>query len=323
MRIWIEAIMQSHLVDVVVLIVLTILAYIVIMQLFARKNKNQRNRLSNLLNERKGKESFKKRYPFLERADPMYFKKAAGKYGVDFDNRMYFTQLIAGTAVGSVLFIVYFNPFLYLIPFALFGGIVAAHIKLHGIKRDYIADTEFKLTLYMSGFTSAYATFGNLKQSLESIIPDMPQPIKGDLEKAFTILENGRPVKEAFHGMNEKYPEKIVKLFHQQLEVLAGSGSSDTSTLRNVVRQMKKKEVFKKRLNTDYRSKFKVWRTFALMAYSLPFMFIFVSYDNYEVIKNSPITSIVYLLVTFYTYFIYKKLEQIELYDPTEMEQVH
>ena len=102
MRIWIEAVIQSHIVDLAVLIVLTILAYIVFMQLFERKNKNQRNRLSNLLNERKGKESFKKRYPFLERADPVYFKKAAEKYGVDFDNRMYFTQIIAGTAVGSV-----------------------------------------------------------------------------------------------------------------------------------------------------------------------------------------------------------------------------
>lgn len=319
MRYWIEAIVQSHLVDLIVLAILTIVAYFVIMQFLGRKAKNQRRRLSNLLNERKGKESIKKRYPFLERASPIYFKRAAKEYGVDFDNRMYFTQLIVGTAFGSVLFIVYFNPFLYLIPFALLGGVVAAHIKLHAIKRDYILDTEFKLTLYMSGFTSSYATFGNLKQSLESIIPDLPQPIKGDVEKAYIILEDGRSVREAFHAMNEKYPDKTLKMFHQQIEVLAGSGSSDTSTLRRVVRQMKKKEVFKKRLSNDHRSKFKVWRMFALMAYSIPFMFILISYDNYEAIKSNPLTSVVYLLATIYTYFIYKKLESIELYDPTEV----
>lgn len=319
MMYWIEAIVQSHLMDLIVLVILTIVAYFVIMQFLGRKAKNQRQRLSNLLNERKGKESFKKRYPFLERASPIYFKRAAKEYGVDFDNRMYFTQLIAGTAFGSVLFIVYFNPFLYLIPFALLGGVVAAHIKLHAIKRDYILDTEFKLTLYMSGFTSSYATFGNLKQSLESIMQDLPQPIKGDVEKAYIILEDGRSVREAFHAMNEKYPDKTLKMFHQQIEVLAGSGSSDTSTLRRVVRQMKKKEVFKKRLSNDHRSKFKVWRMFALMAYSIPFMFILISYDNYEAIKSNPLTSVVYLLATIYTYFIYKKLESIELYDPTEV----
>ncbi|MDI3236420.1 hypothetical protein QK289_15500 [Exiguobacterium antarcticum] len=323
MNYWIEALIQSHLIDLTVLAVLTILAYFVIMQFLEKKNKKQRRRLSNLLNERQKGISFKKKYPLLERADPTYFKKAAERYGVNFDNQMYFTQLITGTAVGAVLFIVYFNPFLYLIPFALLGGVIAAHIKLHAIKRDYILDTEFKLTLYMSGFTSSYATFGNLKQSIESILEDLPQPIKGDLEKAYIILEDGRSVKEAFHAMNEKYPDKIVKMFHQQLEVLSASGSSDTSTLRNIVRQMKKKEVFKKRLSNDHRSKFKVWRMFALMAYSIPFMFILISYDNYETIKSSPITSVVYLIASTYTYFIYKKLESIELYDPTESEQIY
>lgn len=313
-----KAIFESHITDALVLLVIGVLAYIVLIQYLNKEKKQQRKRISSLLKEREETPTMKKKYPFLRYADPSYLKQEAKKYEVDFDKRMYLTHFITGTAIGAILFIVYLKPFIFLIPLACLGGVVATLIKLHAIKRDYIQQTDFKLSVYMSSLTSAFGTFGNLRQSLENVIPMLEDPIRTDVEKAFTILEDGKSVRQAFHHMNEKYPQMVVQLFHEQLEVLNESGTSDIAKLRTVANQMKGKEVFKRQLATVHRSQFKVWRSFALMTYSLPFVFILISYDNYVTIMGNPIASIVFVAVTAYTLYIYKQLAKIEIYDPTE-----
>lgn len=318
MMIFIDSIIESHLMDAGVLLVIGLLAYVLMIQYLSKEKKQQRKRISSLLKEREEKPEITTRFPFLRYIDPSYLKQEAKKYEVNFEKRMYLTHFITGTTIGVIFFIVYLKPLIFLIPFSVLGGVVAILIKFHAIKRDYIQQTDFKLSVYMSSLTSAFGTFGNLRQSLENVIPMLEDPIKADVEKAFTILEDGKSVRQAFHHMNEKYPQMVVRLFHEQLEVLNESGTNDISKLRTVANQMKEKEVFKRQLATIHRSQFKIWRSFAFMTYSLPFIFIIISYDNYVTIMENPIASVIFIVVTVYTLFIYKQLANLELYDPTE-----
>lgn len=318
MNFLINGILKSHLVDAAILLVIGILTYILVIRYITQTSKKQRKRISVLIKEKETAKTLKEKYPFLKYVDPLFFKKEAEQYDEDFSLRMYLTNFIFGTTIGVIFFVVYMQSMIAFIPLACIGGVIATIIKLHAIKRDYIQKTDYRLSMYMSSLTSAYGTFGNLRQSLENILPMLEDPVRSDVEKVFTFLEDGKSVRQSFRHMNEKYPQKIVQLFHEQLEVLNESGTNDISKLRAVANQMKEKEIFKRQLTTVHRSQFKVWRTFSLMTYSLPFVFFFISYGNYVSIMGSPIISLVFVLVTAYTLFIYKQLAKIELYDPTE-----
>lgn len=313
-----DAVLKSHMMDALILIVIGLLAYYLVNLYLTKSSKNQRKRISTLLGEREKKVTLREKYPVLKYVDPTYFKTEAQQYDEDFNLRVFLTHFIIGSTIGVIFFLVYLQSFISLIPLAAIGGVIATIIKLHAMKRDYIQKTDFRLSIYMSSLTSSYGTFGNLRQSLENVIPMLEEPVRGDVERVFVLLEDGKSVRQSFQHMNEKYPQKIVQLFHEQLEVLNESGTSDISKLRAVANQMKDKEIFKRQLATVHRSQFKIWRTFALMTYSLPFVFFFVSYGNYVTIMKNPIISLVFIVVTAYTLYIYKQLANIEIFDPTE-----
>ena len=305
--------------NVLMLFVIGIVAYVLILKVIDFEPSSKRKRLSKVLNDSEAeRKTIRSRYPFLNYLVPSYVMEQAEQYHKPYTRQMYVTYFITGTVIGIIAFFVYFKAFLTLIPLSLLGGVVATVIKLHTIKRDYIQETDHHLSVYMSSLTTAYGTFGNLKGAISSILPSLEEPLKSRLEKAYLILSEGKTPKQAFHDFNKAYPQKIVLLFHDQIQVIEDSGSSDTSRLREVANQMKKKEVFKQRLAMVYRSQFKIWRTLCLLMFSIPFMFILISYDNFLAIQNNAVSNIIMFIALIYVLFIYTRLAKIEIYDPTD-----
>ena len=309
----------GEILNVVGLVIIGLVAYRLIINIIDFEPTSKRRRLSKVLNDGDDNSvKLRTKFPKLNYLIPSYVMGEAEKYHTVYSKRMYATHFVIGTVIGVIAFFVYFKMFITFIPLSVIGGVVATLIKLHSIKREYIEKTDFYLSEYMSSFTTAYGTFGNMRGAISSILPSVHESIQVHLERAYMLLSEGKPPSQAFYEMNEAFPQKNVRLFHMQLQAIENSGTSDISQLRTIANKMKRKEIFKSDLQLVNKSKFKVWRTFLILIFSLPFLFIIVSYDSFIAIQNNVISNGVIFLAMIYTLFIYSRFKKEELYDPTE-----
>lgn len=303
------------------LLLIAVLIYFTMMKVLDTRWDNRRKRLSSILNENEVKSKTKltdwlDQKGILPYISPSYMIRQAKSYGVVISKQSYVSTFFLGSIVGLVAMFIYFKPFLFLFPLSLLGGVVSTNIRLHNIRKTYIQDMDSKVYIYMSAFSTAMLTFTNLKDALTSILPSLESPLKEDVEETILFLQDGKDVPTAFRKIVEKYPQKEIRLFHDHLDVVVKGGTSNNK-LRSIAFKMKKKETLKRRLQTTHKRSFKVWRTMALLTLAAPFMFIFVSMDNYLLISNSVAVSIVFLLAFVIIFYTYRELEKLELYDPT------
>jgi hypothetical protein len=305
--------------NILILFAIGVLAYFVILKIISFEPTSKRNRLSKILNEQSSKErTLRTKYPIFNYLVPSFVIGQTEGYKVPYTKKMYVTYFVVGTVIGVIAFFLYFKAFIYLIPFSMVGGVIATLIKLHTLRRDQMHEINYQLSVYMSSFTTAYETFGNLRGTLSSLLSSVDSSIKPHLEKAYLILSEGKTPRQAFYEMNQVFPQKNVRLFHEQIQAIENSGTSDISKLRIIAENMKKKEVYKKELSLVSKSQFRVWRTLLFLIFSLPFMFVVVSYDNFIAIQNNVVANITLFMAAIYSLFIFTKFTQLEVYDPTE-----
>ncbi|MGG1021168.1 hypothetical protein G3M81_22945 [Bacillus paralicheniformis] len=307
--------------------IIAVLTYFAVMRILEMVLVKKRKRLSSFLDEDKGEKNstlmkFLDKMGIREYLNPNHIIMESKKYGEPITKRSFIITFLMGTLIGVVVMVVYFQPVIFLMPVSFIGGIIATNVRLHNIKKRYLQELDSKLAVYMSSLTTAMGTFTNLKDALKSIIPSLDYPIKNDVEEALVILQDGKSVKEAFAKMNNSYSQKQVKLFHDQLDVIVKSGISNVESLRSVAFKMKRKEVYRRKLQTAHRSQFKVWKAFVFLSLSAPFLFIFVSMDNYKLVMNHIAASVVFALTFISIFFTYRQLEKLEVYDPTADESI-
>lgn len=315
--------MMNSIFSYILLFLVGATGYFVLLKVMTTDFSSKRKRLSSILQEEQERESnffvsWLEEKGVLDYINPSYIMDEARKNGVILTKQSYISTFIGGTVIGVIIFIIYFQPFLYLIPLSIIGGVVATTVRLNNIKKAYTTTLDSKLSIYMSSLATSYATFNNPSDALKTVIPTLESPVKEDVEKAYLHMSDGKGVKYSFSHMNSSYPQKAVRLFHDQLDVLVKTGSRDTSKIRTVAYKMKKKETFKRKLQTAHKQQFKIWRMFVVLTLSVPFLFIFASFDNYITVMTNPISSIVYALVFLMILVVYRKLESLEMYDPTE-----
>lgn len=317
-----------YIISLIGITIIATLTYFSVMKFIELLSNKKRIRLSSFLKENEEQKSLPvlkwlDKFGIRKYVSPQHIMFEAEKHGVSITKRSYFSTFLIGTVIGIVVMIVYFQPVIFLMPFALIGGIIATNIRLHNIKKKYNQELDSKLGIYMSSLSTAMGTFTNLKDALQSVLPTLEFPVRNDVEEAIIILQDGKSVKEAFSKMNKKYPQKYVRLFHDQLDVIVKSGSNDTKTLRSVALKMKKKETYRRKLQTAHRQNFKVWRAFVFLSLSAPFLFIFVSMDNYKLVMNHIASSIVFALTFILIFVTYRQLEKLEVYDPTADDSIN
>lgn len=307
---------------IICLLVISVLGYILMMKLLNIQIGNKRKMLSSVLNEKHKEQTQLQTWldnkGLLKRISPNLIMDEFEKHGVKISRQKYFSTFFLGIGIGIVVTMVYFRPVIYLMPIiALLGGVIATNIKLQNAKKEYIHLLDSTISIYMSSLSSSLQTFSNLKDSLQSILPALEEPIKKDVEEAILYLADGKDVRSAFSKMNKKYPQKELKHFNDQLDVVVKSGAYQNDTLRKLAFKMKKKATYRRKLKTAHRTGFKQWRTFVFLTLSVPFLFIFLSWDNFLIIMNSFILTIVYVLAFTLIFITYRKLEELEVYDPT------
>lgn len=306
----------------IVLLSIAVLSYLLLMKLFQMDFSQKRKLLTSFIQE----EELQKKNSFIEwlekrginhYVNPNYMIHSAKKYGVYITKQSYLSTFLLGTGIGIIVMVVYFKPVIFLMPVALLGGFIATNIRLHNIKKRFLEEMDSKLAIYMSAVATAMGTFNNSKDALNSVLPLLEYPVKNDVEEALIKLQDGKSIRYSFESMSDKYDQKQVKLFHEQLDVVSKAGANDIESLRTIANKMKAKEVRRRRLKTAHRQSYKIWRTFVFLCLSAPFLFLFASTDNYFLVMNHIASSIVFALTFLLIFITYRKLEQLELYDPT------
>ncbi|MEK5105053.1 hypothetical protein MKX83_24230 [Cytobacillus sp. FSL M8-0252] len=318
---------MNIIVSVVGITIIALLAYITFIQISEITFKKKRQRLSLMLQDEEDRKPNKivdwlDKRGILDYVSPSFIMSESNKYGVEISKQSFLSTFTLGTAIGIVVIVVYFQPIIFIMPLAILGGIIASNIKLHNIKKKYYQELDNKLAIYMSSLATAMSTFNNTKEALQSILPSLEYPIKNDVEEAIIKLQDGKSVKESFEQMNNRYHQKQVRLYHDQLDVIVKSGSTDVTSLRSIAFKMKRKEIYRKKLQVAHKENFKTWKAFVVLSLSAPFLFIFVSMDNYLVVMNHIASSIVFGLTFLLIFITYRQLEKLEVYDPTADEQV-
>ncbi|KEK11044.1 hypothetical protein ABD91_01910 [Lysinibacillus sphaericus] len=311
-----------------ILLIIGITAYVTFIKLIGKKQRFERKRLSqilskNELNEQSKFSSWLEKKNLKNYFSPKYIMDVSEEYEKKITPLSFFLLFLSGVFLGMIVIFVYFNPFLYLLPVSVLGGFIAVNLRLHEIKKSYIERLDSKKAIYMSSVATAVATFGNIGEALESVIPSIEQPLQKDVSDAYLLLADGKDVKFAFDSMNKKYKTRELKHFHDQLDVIKKTGAVDNvDTLRDLAYKMKKKATYRRKLKTAHKSSFKVWKTFVIFCLSIPMTFLLLSYDNFQAIMQSPIISFIYLLTFSFIYYTFRKLEELEIYDPTTDEQI-
>ncbi|MFS0783376.1 type II secretion system F family protein [Bacillus sp. 1P06AnD] len=317
------------LITVVGLTIISILTYISVIRFTELSFSNKRQRLSNLLRGKDvDRKSTNKVIEWLEKKNLLRFISSthimheAKKYGVTITKQSYLLTFLIGSVLGVIIMFVYFRPVIFLLPLSIIGGFIANHVQLQKFRKKYIIELDSKISIYMSAMATASGTFGNVTDALRSILPSLEEPIKGDVEEALIMLQDGKTVRVAFSKMNQKYKEKHLKLFHDQLDAIAKSGMDTLDSLRKVAFKMKRKETYRRRLKTEHKQSLKAWKTFVFLNLSAPFLFIIASMDNYNIVMNHIATSIVFLITFSLIFVTWRQLEKLEIYDPTADEEI-
>lgn len=307
--------------------IIAVLAYLSIMRILDMQWNPKRTRLYTLLQEDQVQEKNKivrwlERKGIIQYISPTYIRESSQKYGAEITKASYYSTFLVGTVIGVIIMVIYFQPFLFLMPVSIIGGIIATNVRLHNIKKEYIQLMDSKLSIYMLSISTAMNTFSSVREALTSVLPSIEEPLRKDLEEALLHLQDGKDIRFAFQNMNHNHPRKELRLFHDQLDVIVKGGTSDDDTLRNIANKMKKKETYRRRLKTVHKQQLKAWRAFVFLSLSAPFLFIIISMDNFVMVMNQESTSIIFALTFILIFTIYRKLEQLELYDPTIDESI-
>lgn len=305
------------------LIIIVITAFYVFWKIPKINLSSKRKRLSSYLkteslDERSAYSKFLEKYKLSQYFDPAYTIQTAQDYGSDMTKTSYVLNFIFGVSIAVIIMNIYFRPILFMFPVVVIGGFIAVNIRLHKIKKEYVQDIDEKLSIYMSSLVTALETFGNLKQSLVSIMALIDDPIRSDLEQVQIKLQDGKSVTYAFEHMNQKYPNKDLKMFHEQLHVVNEVGMTDLKQIRSTANRMKERKEMKRELKTAHKQSFKMWKAFVFLNLSLPFLFLILSTENFFIVLNHIASTFVYTVIFILIMYTYRKLEFLEMYDPTE-----
>ncbi|MGC7930647.1 type II secretion system F family protein [Lysinibacillus sp. VIII_CA] len=311
----------TQILQVVFLITIGIVFYQLLRRVeISRKNFRHRKLARVLKNQEEEKSAFNwlKDKKIRRFVDFKLIAKEAEIYGYNIKKTQLMMNFIIGGALAAIFNFLYFNKFPFLLPVAvILGGYIAINLKLHKFRKAYLISIEGSITIYMTSMTTAIKTFRNLKESLNSVIPSLEQPVRNEVNEAYLKLQDGKSVKEAFEAMNDKYQIKELKHFNNQLEIINKTGDFNDDSLRKITFKMQKKKKWRRDILREHKQSKKTWRQFVFMSLSIPIVIYFFMNDSFIIIRNSMIMNFAYMIVFAYIYFTWKSLERLEIYDVT------
>lgn len=121
-------------------------------------------------------------------------------------------------------------------PAAILGGVVAYQWS---IRRRVDRFNNQMITL-LDMLTAQVKAGNGVERSLATISPGLPQPIRGELDKALDAASSGGDLIDALRTLSEQYPSRAFSMFLAALEIDRSDGHSITDALSQASELLKR-----------------------------------------------------------------------------------
>lgn len=248
----------------------------------------------------------------------------AKKYDSNVTKSSMLFSFVIGVLVYVLVVFMYIKAFaVVLLPFCFIGGIIAINMKLHKYKKAYIEHLDDNISNYVFHVAMNIDVFRNINDTFRVTLEFLEGPIKDAVLDAYLKLQDGKSVQYALQDMNEKFPVKELQAFNKQLVQICETGNYENRALKESSHKLENMKVFKRKLLTKHRKNVKLWKTISLLTYSIPVTMMLILYDRYVLISNSQIMSIMYILAILFTYYVWRQIEKLEIYNPSNDSQAY
>lgn len=136
--------------------------------------------------------------------------------------------------IGAFLYFLFNNIISAVIVSFILTIFIINEIQLNNKKLNYENYILSELTIYTSQM-SLLVSYNNIYSALKEVTKFLSNPVKDDLLKVISKIDNGISITEAFNEFNEKYNNRTITLFNQTLELFDSHGDSDASTVLEVI----------------------------------------------------------------------------------------
>ena len=136
--------------------------------------------------------------------------------------------------IGAFLYFLFNNIISAVIVSFVLTIFIINEIQLNNKKLNYENYILSELTIYTSQM-SLLVSYNNIYSALKEVTNFLSNPVKDDLLKVISKIDNGISITEAFNEFNEKYNNRTITLFNQTLELFDSHGDSDASTVLEVI----------------------------------------------------------------------------------------
>lgn len=212
----------------------------------------------------------------------------------------YWTNLIIGLVIAIVFFIVILQIW-YALPLTVLIGLAAPSFKMYFKKRKHKNTILNAISVYISTTANLSMTFGNPVTAYKEMLKRnyIGEPIRSDVERLVLMVESNIPLKIAFKEFERKYDNNpYLKLFHQNLVVLAEKGGDQSKSLFSISADydamLSKRHNF---FNEKQKHKSNIYVQ-AAMALSTPIIFLILLNEYYQIFLSSTSGKLVLLLAS-------------------------
>lgn len=252
--------------------------------------------------------------------NPTMAIKELTNLGIVFGIKTYFTYFLIGFAIGAVpLYLLYKNIVITIIG-AVITGFIYPNLRINSSKGKYNDKIKNLLILYFKRFSSNLNSYNfNVRRSLESVVQDIDNPIRSDLEKVLIDIRQGKELKEAFEPFTKKYNYHGVKIFHDFVISVSEVGSDKNHLLRNTAKKFSEKKYWQEKMITDNSKHLRERNLIGVTSILIIFLIMGVSMEYFNNFMSSVIgKGTITLCLIWYgvtSYFMQKMATK----DPTEM----
>lgn len=275
------------------------------------KNENRRRKS---LKENPFKKFEKNKLMQVFIADPIV--KEAQRYDWNITAKEYWMYVLIGGGLISIVISIFQLGYLSILGFV--GGFVIPRVLLALQKLKYKKDIEDKLIIYMKAVSNAMPVYGNVVDTIESILPLIKEPIKKEVEVALAILRTGAPVELAFQQMNEKYEYSDLIFFHSMLGAAHENGGEFHQILITASDEFEQKKVLQAKLRANMTQSIKAFRQSIIIVLGMLVSFKFFAKDLYDSFFTTPAGKGVILFIVISIVFCSSRVYKLNQFDAGE-----
>lgn len=301
------------------LVIIAILAFYVVYRVM-EASKNKRYVLPNFIEKDTEETEEYKSNKYIKWIFPSYVLSESQRYGLNMTKVIYTRYVTIGLLLGVIIAFVFFRSIIFSAIGGLILGLIIPNIILNRHKKKYRSFIQNELITYFKKFSSYLRAYDySITTALSEVVSTTEGALLKDLEKVLFDLQQGSMPEVAFEPFNRKYDFKGVKLFHDQVVIVAELGHDTKNLLTMAAKKFAKKKSWQNKLETSNKKFTGESNLVNILTISIPAAFMIFTYEYYTDFITSWIGKVTMLIFLVWFFYIAYQIEKTAHSDPTEV----